>query len=280
MAAVEVADLEDILECTPESVRREASQAAATAEAHNRRAHPRHSGDQLRRLRLARLKNGPQVSIVDLSRGGALIETRRQMKPGAIITLQMGYDGSSLEAPSEVLRCAVATLNGTGLIYRAACSFHHLVALDRMREHGPGADALDARNAPGAWQKVVARYREGGMLKGYTMDFHPSRGQISLWPTIDARPSERSIVPLTRLKALFFVKDFAGDGTHVPVIPGAKRMAGRAIEITFFDREILQGTTLGYRPDAVGFFVTPDDSRGNNQRVFVITAAVRNVRFP
>ena len=54
---------------------------------------------------------------------------------------------------------------------------------------------------------------------------------------------------------------------------------GRRIEVTFADDEVLLGSTLGYRPDGVGFFVTPADTRGNNVRVFVVSGAIRHVRF-
>jgi hypothetical protein len=119
------------------------------------------------------------------------------------------------------------------------------------------------------------------MLKGYTLDFHPSRSQLSLWPSVNAHVTERVIVPLTRLKALFFVKDFAGNPLH----PHNERVepvaaAGRKIEVTFFDREVIRGTTLNYRPEGTGFFVTPADTSSNNQRVFVINGAIRHVRFP
>ena len=42
---------------------------------------------------------------------------------------------------------------------------------------------------------------------------------------------------------------------------------------------MLVGTTLSYRPDGQGFFVIPADPRANNLRVFVVTSAVRHVRF-
>jgi hypothetical protein len=43
--------------------------------------------------------------------------------------------------------------------------------------------------------------------------------------------------------------------------------------------EIVLGTTLSYRPEAQGFFVSPVDPAANNTRVFVVSAALRHVRF-
>ena len=55
-------------------------------------------------------------------------------------------------------------------------------------------------------------------------------------------------------------------------------MQGRRIEATFLDDEVMVGSTLSYRPQGSGFFLTPADSDGNNLRVFIGPSAVRHVR--
>jgi hypothetical protein len=49
--------------------------------------------------------------------------------------------------------------------------------------------------------------------------------------------------------------------------------------VTFLDDEVLSGTTMNYRPDGPGFFLTPGDAGANNERVFVVSRAIRHVRF-
>jgi hypothetical protein len=49
------------------------------------------------------------------------------------------------------------------------------------------------------------------------------------------------------------------------------------IRITFFDGEILVGTTHGYTPNREGFFIAPLEKDSNNLRVFVISSAVKKV---
>jgi hypothetical protein len=142
-----------------------------------------------------------------------------------------------------------------------------------------GGDGTSAQLTPG-WQKIVVRYRDGRILKGYTTDFHPSRTQFSLWSSIHAAPSERKHIPVSQLKAIFFVRDFEGD----PFYEDQRTFdtpsgAGRRLEVTFADGELLVGTTLSYRPDGIGFFVVPADQGANNQRVFVVSAALLHVRF-
>ena len=135
--------------------------------------------------------------------------------------------------------------------------------------------------APGAaWQKVVVRYTDGQLLKGYTHDFHGSKSQFSLWPSTTAAAHERVVVPLARLKAVFFVREFGGNPDHIERKMFDEPSQGRRIEVTLLDNEVLVGTTLNYRTDSTGFFIVPADARGNNLRVFVVSSAVRQVRFP
>jgi hypothetical protein len=248
----------------------------STPRGRERRIHQRLRPHDVQWLRKLRLKNGPEVSLIDISSGGALVDARVQLKPGSSVTLQMSANTRLIDIRSDVLRCGIATLEGAAT-YRGAFVFAEPLALaDLGRAQLTGG--IDRVAASAAWQKIVVRYREGSMLKGYTVDFHPSRAHFSLWPSVDAQKSQRSMVPLARLKALFFVKSFDGDRWHVPA--ESTPAAGRRIEITFFDGEVMRGATLGYRPEAVGFFITPLDSASNNQRVFVVNSAVHHVRFP
>jgi hypothetical protein len=138
----------------------------------------------------------------------------------------------------------------------------------------------DAPVAGTAWQKIVVRYAEGQILKGFTQDFSAMRSQFSLWPSITAAPQERVIVPLARLKAVFFVRDFAGNPGYVERTDGGELQHGRRIEVTLIDDEVIVGRTLSYRPDGHGFFVVPADPLANNIRVFIVSTSVRQVRFP
>jgi hypothetical protein len=130
------------------------------------------------------------------------------------------------------------------------------------------------------WQKIVVRYAEGQLLKGYTQDFSPARSQFSIWPSVTATAQERIIVPLARLKGVFFVRDFAGNPGYVERTDVDKAQHGRRIEVTLVDDEVVVGRTLSYRPDGYGFFVFPADPLANNIRIFIVSSAVRQVRFP
>src|SRR4051812_15127520 len=74
---------------------------AATAE--DRRSYLRVPADQLSWIREVRLKYGPRVSLVDVSDGGALVQTDVRLRPGAELVMEIV--GSQVHAvPFRVLR--------------------------------------------------------------------------------------------------------------------------------------------------------------------------------
>ena len=127
--------------------------------------------------------------------------------------------------------------------------------------------------------KVVVRYVDGKVVKGYTQDFFPGKPAFHVRPFEAKSPPESLEVSLAHLKAVFFVKDFAGDPQYVEKksAEGPKPL-GRRVEVKFKDGEILVGTTTGYDPKRPGFFVFPIDTQGNNIKAFIVSAAVGAVR--
>jgi len=63
--------------------------------------------------------------------------------------------------------------------------------------------------------KVVVRYADGRIIKGYTQDFLPTKPSFLVRP-IDIDTSIDPVEVLIRdLKAVFFVRDFVGDPSHM-----------------------------------------------------------------
>jgi hypothetical protein len=125
--------------------------------------------------------------------------------------------------------------------------------------------------------KVVARFRDGRVLKGYTQSFDPNRPEfrLQLLGSVDSAPPET--IAVADLKAVFFVRDFEGNREYNEAKAFDKRPAGRIVEVTFFDGERLVGTTLTYDASRPGFFLFPADPRSNNERVFVVRGATTSV---
>jgi hypothetical protein len=129
------------------------------------------------------------------------------------------------------------------------------------------------------WSKLVVKYLDDRLVKGFSQDFHPSRAHFHIARSIQSAPLAPVLVPISQLKAVFFVRDFAGDPTYMERKPFDDVVHGRRIEVTFLDDEVMVGSTLGYRPEGSGFFLTPADNRGNNLRVFIGASAVRHIRY-
>ena len=126
---------------------------------------------------------------------------------------------------------------------------------------------------------VVARFLDGRVLKGTTHDFAPQKPifHLYLW---GEQAAKAIAVPVGALKALFFVKSYDGDAEHVDDRDLANATGhGRKIVVTFSDGEVLCGFTSAYSKTKPGFFVIPSDSKGNNSRVYVMTAAVSKVEW-
>lgn len=128
--------------------------------------------------------------------------------------------------------------------------------------------------------KVVVRYVDGRVVKGVTQDFFPNKDRFHLRP--DTTASEEPAEVLVRdLKAVFFVKDFDGNPGYSErkEYSNGDKAQGRKVEVLFVDDEKLVGSTLGYDPNLLGFFLFPVDPESNNMRVFAITTAVKSVRY-
>lgn len=129
--------------------------------------------------------------------------------------------------------------------------------------------------------KIVARYADGRVMKGYSRDFSPNKPHFHLF-LADAGLSDKAVeVRISDLKAVFFVRDFAGDPAYNErkEFAEGERPPGRKLEVTFKDGEVLVGSTVGYDPHRAGFFFIPADPKSNNLKVFAVTRAVSNVQF-
>lgn len=127
--------------------------------------------------------------------------------------------------------------------------------------------------------KVVARYVDGRVLKGTTVDFSASREFFHLVDPDSVDGWDRTKILVEELKALFYVKDFAGDPSHVdqPVLRDPLPPGERGVKVVFYDGEVLVGTTHHHRISGPGFFVVPADPGSNNERCFVVEAATQDV---
>jgi hypothetical protein len=128
--------------------------------------------------------------------------------------------------------------------------------------------------------KVVVKYLNGKVIKGFMQNFSPNKDSFHLIPT--EKPSAESIeVLMKHLKAIFVVRDFAGNPQYDErdFYMEGEKPSGLKLEVTFTDGEVIVGSTLlGYDPKRKGNFIFPADPNSNNIRIFVVSSAVKSVR--
>jgi len=143
----------------------------------------------------------------------------------------------------------------------------------------PGPSTAPESDLPVGWQRMVVRCVSGQLLRGYSNDFHPDRAHLHLCPRVGCSAAERLLVPMMRLKAVFFVKDLQGQPDRVDSNTFDHQPRGRKVELTFRDGEVMIGSTVSYRADSRGFFLRPANSQGNNLRIYAVNAAIKHMRF-
>jgi hypothetical protein len=129
--------------------------------------------------------------------------------------------------------------------------------------------------------KVVVRYKNGTVLKGYTHDFSPSADEFHLISELATDRGRTHDVKIADLKAVFFVKTLEGNKAYHErkafKDEDRTRLRGLKIKVKFKDGEVMRGTTLGYNKAKKGFFIIPVDPNENNNRVYVIADALNDV---
>ena len=121
--------------------------------------------------------------------------------------------------------------------------------------------------------KVVARFKDGGLIKGNTKDFSLSKNEFHL----ELINGEMKKIDIEKLKALFCVKTFEGNKNHVELYNDVIPKGGRKIIVEFNDGEIIIGYTHIYAPELQGFFLIPADLESNIEHIYVVTSATKNI---
>ena len=130
--------------------------------------------------------------------------------------------------------------------------------------------------------KIVVKYKDGKIVKGWSTDFGPNKEIFHLHP-LEEYGKDILEIEISSLKAVFFVKDYKGDKNYKKVRTFESQPQGvpsqRKIIIIFKDGENFYGTTHSYDPERKGFFVYPIDPKDNNDRVFIVSPSVDSVKL-
>jgi len=127
-----------------------------TAFAVERRASRRWARIEEHGIVLARVRPGYDVSLIDISPGGMLIECARRLMPGAGIELQLQREGRGVEIiRGRVLRCSIVRLRPDAVNYRGAIAFERRIEwlADDDREYSVPSAESDVD--PAHWEPVT-----------------------------------------------------------------------------------------------------------------------------
>ncbi|MDH7500535.1 MAG: hypothetical protein QHH30_09160 [candidate division NC10 bacterium] len=122
--------------------------------------------------------------------------------------------------------------------------------------------------------KIVVRFKDGRIVKGYTDHFEPDKPSLRIFG--DAAGKSPIELAIDELKAVFLVKSFEGnrDYNERKVFHKSDRVLGRKVQVKFIDGEVLQGTMVGSDADGSGFFLIPPDPESNNISLFAVAKAL------
>ena len=116
---------------------------------------------------------------------------------------------------------------------------------------------------------VVARYRDGRLVKGTTINFSPDAWHCHVQPPGEPY-GEGTRVDFHHLKALFFVHSLEGNPYHEKARDAQpKARFAEPVRVRFQDGEEITGLAHLYQHEP-GFFIYPADPEGNNERIFAI----------
>jgi PilZ domain len=90
-----------------------------------RRRNRRHARPEEHRIVSARIRPGYDVSVIDASAGGVLVESERRLLPGTSVELHLRSNQRSEIVRGRIVRCAVAGLRANAVCYRGAIAFDH-----------------------------------------------------------------------------------------------------------------------------------------------------------
>ena len=135
-------------------------------------------------------------------------------------------------------------------------------------------------------RKVVVKFKDGKILKGWTANISPNKEVFYLYKHKELREKDKEDiieVKLSSLRAVFFVKSHKGnkDYKKVRTFKDQPKVtpSQRKIIVTCKDGEKIYGTTLGYNPNKKGFFIFPIDPKDNNERIFISQVVVESVEL-
>jgi len=124
------------------------------ASGRERRVYPRLPADQLPFT--AAFAPGPDVRLIDLSRGGARFECERRLLPGSTVALRLVTPDGAVVVRGRVVRSRIAKIDQSGLVYEVAAAFNE--TLSALADDAPQEASDDADADPEPWSAEITTF--------------------------------------------------------------------------------------------------------------------------
>ncbi|MBZ5496081.1 MAG: PilZ domain-containing protein [Acidobacteriia bacterium] len=109
--------------------RKQSVQEGEAKRGRDRRTAPRQPPSVIPSLQSVELTNGNAVNLVNISRGGALVETEARMIPGVSICIRLVAADAVFMLRGRVLRSRALSLRGSTILYESAIAFNEELPL-------------------------------------------------------------------------------------------------------------------------------------------------------
>jgi len=130
--------------------------------------------------------------------------------------------------------------------------------------------------------RIVVRFKDGRLLKGYTLDFLPVKDTFHLISEQEEDKGKVYEIETEKLKAIFFVKTLKGNKDYIEKKRfeevDTSSLQGVKIKVEFPDGEIIRGKSFVFSTKKDGFFVFPVDPNSNNERIYIMSSAVSDIQ--
>jgi hypothetical protein len=104
----------------------------------------------------ARIKPGKEVVIIDVSAGGALVETTHRLLPGAEVELHMETNRQRATVRGRVVRCHVERVGPAAVSYRGGIHFDACLPWFAPDGGSAGYSLLASESRSAEWRRVDA----------------------------------------------------------------------------------------------------------------------------
>ena len=118
-----------------------------------KRSSPRLPPSTISNLKSVRLVAGPEVTLINISRGGALIETEAHLVPHSSVAIRLVAADAVFLLHGKVLRSRASSFQGSTLLYQSAIAFDKELSILAGVQNQPQVNAAPEEASPQACEE-------------------------------------------------------------------------------------------------------------------------------